>query len=133
MPAGSAAVWSKIIETSGRDYRAIVKIVLISYLIAIKVFAEKTRLGDLRMYLAPESIVAWLIIGALAGWLAGRIVHGYGLGLFGNIVIGILGAVIGGSILPRLGFIPASAGGDFVAATLGAVILLVLIGLVRRR
>jgi uncharacterized membrane protein YeaQ/YmgE (transglycosylase-associated protein family) len=74
----------------------------------------------------------WLVIGALAGWLAGKIVHGYGFGLLANIVIGILGAVVGGYILPQLGFIPASAGGDFVAATLGAVILLVAIGLVRR-
>jgi uncharacterized membrane protein YeaQ/YmgE (transglycosylase-associated protein family) len=47
------------------------------------------------------------------------------MGLLGNIVIGILGAVIGGSILPRLGFIPETVGGDFVASTLGAVSLLV--------
>jgi uncharacterized membrane protein YeaQ/YmgE (transglycosylase-associated protein family) len=51
---------------------------------------KNTQLGDFGMHLARESIVA-LIIGALAGWLAGRIVHGYGLGLLGNIVIGILG------------------------------------------
>jgi uncharacterized membrane protein YeaQ/YmgE (transglycosylase-associated protein family) len=82
--------------------------------------------------LAPQSFLMWLVIGALAGWLAGKIVHGYGFGLLANIVIGILGAVVGGYILPQLGFIPASAGGDFVAATLGAVILLVAIGLVRR-
>jgi uncharacterized membrane protein YeaQ/YmgE (transglycosylase-associated protein family) len=82
--------------------------------------------------LAPQSFIMWLVIGAFAGWLAGKIVHGYGFGLLANVVIGILGAVVGGTILPQLGFIPASAGGDFVAATLGAVILLVVIGLVRR-
>lgn len=82
--------------------------------------------------LAPQSFFMWLIIGAIAGWIAGKIVHGYGFGLLTNIVIGILGAVVGGYILPQLGFIPASAGGDFIAATLGAVILLVVIGLVRR-
>jgi uncharacterized membrane protein YeaQ/YmgE (transglycosylase-associated protein family) len=82
--------------------------------------------------LAPQSFVMWLIIGAFAGWIAGKIVHGYGFGLLANIVIGILGAVVGGYILPQLGFVPASAGGDFVAATLGAVIVLVAIGLVHR-
>lgn len=82
--------------------------------------------------LAPQSFLMWLVIGAFAGWLAGKIVQGYGFGLLTNIVIGILGAVVGGYILPQLGFMPMSAGGDFVAATLGAVILLVVIGLVRR-
>ena len=82
--------------------------------------------------LAPQSIIMWLIIGAVAGWLAGKVVHGYGFGLLANIVIGILGAVVGGYVLPQLGFIPTSTSGDFIAATLGAVILLVVIGLVRR-
>ncbi len=48
------------------------------------------------MTLAPMSFLGWLIIGALAGWLAGKIVEGYGFGFIGNIVIGILGACIGG-------------------------------------
>jgi uncharacterized membrane protein YeaQ/YmgE (transglycosylase-associated protein family) len=59
-------------------------------------------------------------------------VHGYGFGLLTNIVIGILGAVVGGYILPQFGFVPESTGGNFIAATLGAVIVLVVIGLVRR-
>jgi len=84
------------------------------------------------MTLAPMSLLGWLIIGALAGWLAGRIVTGYGFGLIGNIVIGILGACIGGLILPRLGLFPVSTFGDFIAATIGAIVLLVVIGLVKR-
>ena len=84
------------------------------------------------MTLAPMSLLGWLIIGALAGWLAGRIVTGYGFGLVGNIVIGILGACIGGLILPRLGLFPVSTFGDFIAATIGAIVLLVVIGLVKR-
>jgi uncharacterized membrane protein YeaQ/YmgE (transglycosylase-associated protein family) len=80
-----------------------------------------------------ESLLVMLLIGALAGWLAGKIVEGYGFGLFGNIVVGIVGAVIAGLILPRIGFIP---GGSVLAAivhsTLGAVILLFLIRLVKR-
>ena len=50
--------------------------------------------------LAQQSFIMWLIIGAFAGWLAGKLVHGYGFGLIGNIVVGILGAVVGGYILP---------------------------------
>ncbi len=50
-----------------------------------------------------RSLIVWLIVGALAGWLAGLIVKGYGFGLIGNIVVGIIGAVIAGWLLPRLG------------------------------
>ena len=78
-------------------------------------------------------IIIWLVIGAIAGWLAGLIVKGFGFGLLINIVIGIVGAVIAGWLFPRLG-IPLGGGfiRDVVSATLGAVILLVIIGLVRR-
>ena len=82
--------------------------------------------------LAPETILAWVIIGAIAGWLAGIIVKGYGFGLFGNIIIGIVGAGIAGFLAPRLGLYTASTAGNIVAATIGALILLFLIGLVRR-
>jgi len=84
------------------------------------------------MELAPMSFLGWLIIGALAGWLAGKIVSGYGFGVVGNIVIGILGACIGGLILPQLGIVPHSTGANFLAATLGAVILLFVLGLLQR-
>jgi uncharacterized membrane protein YeaQ/YmgE (transglycosylase-associated protein family) len=76
--------------------------------------------------------VVWLVIGAIAGWLAGQIVRGYGFGLIGNIAVGIVGAAIGGIVLSRLGIFPVSTLGDIIAAVTGAVILLLLIGLVRR-
>jgi uncharacterized membrane protein YeaQ/YmgE (transglycosylase-associated protein family) len=82
--------------------------------------------------LAPESVIAWIVIGAVAGWLAGLVVKGYGFGLIGNIIVGILGAGIAGFLAPSLGLYTASTGGNIVAATLGAIILLFLIGLVRR-
>lgn len=82
--------------------------------------------------LAPESLIAWVIIGAIAGWLAGLIVKGYGFGLIGNIVVGILGAGIAGILAPQLGLYTASTGGNIIAATLGALILLVLVGVIRR-
>ena len=80
-----------------------------------------------------ESLVIFLIIGALAGWIAGALVRGSGFGIIGNMVLGILGAFAAGMILPQLGF---TVGGGFLAAlihaTLGAVILLVLVRLVKR-
>jgi uncharacterized membrane protein YeaQ/YmgE (transglycosylase-associated protein family) len=82
--------------------------------------------------MSMETLLTILLIGAIAGWLAGKIVEGYGFGFVGNLVIGILGACIGGYILPRLGIIPASTLGNLLAATLGAIVLLVVLGLVRR-
>ena len=82
--------------------------------------------------LAPEFVLGWIIIGAIAGWLAGVLVKGYGFGLIGNIVIGILGAGIAGLLAPRLGLYTASFGGNIVASLLGALILLLLVGLIRR-
>ena len=82
--------------------------------------------------LAPESVIAWIIIGAIEGWLAGLLVKGYGFGLIGNIVIGILGAGIAGILAPMLGLSTASTGGNIVAALLGSLVLLFLVGLVRR-
>ncbi len=83
--------------------------------------------------MAIESLLVWLIIGAVAGFLAGLLVSGYGFGTVGNIVVGILGALVGGALLPRLGlFTGGDIVGQIISATLGAVILLLLIGLVRK-
>jgi uncharacterized membrane protein YeaQ/YmgE (transglycosylase-associated protein family) len=82
--------------------------------------------------LAFETIIAWIVIGAIAGWLAGLIVKGYGFGLIGNIVVGIVGAGMAGFRAPMLGLYAVATVGNIVAATLGAIILLVLVGLVRR-
>jgi uncharacterized membrane protein YeaQ/YmgE (transglycosylase-associated protein family) len=82
--------------------------------------------------LEPQSVLAWIVIGAVAGWLAGVLVKGYGFGLIGNIVIGILGAGIAGLIAPALGLYTASFGGNIIAALLGALLLLLIVGLVRR-
>jgi uncharacterized membrane protein YeaQ/YmgE (transglycosylase-associated protein family) len=80
-----------------------------------------------------EAILIILIIGAVAGWLAGLIVKGVGFGLIGNIVVGIVGAFIAGWLLPRIGIV---IGGGWIAAiinaTIGAVILLVIVGLIKR-
>jgi uncharacterized membrane protein YeaQ/YmgE (transglycosylase-associated protein family) len=78
-------------------------------------------------------ILAAILIGAIAGWLAGLIVRGAGFGLIGNIVIGILGALVASWVLPRLGVsLGSSAFRDIINATIGAVIVLVILSLVRR-
>ena len=79
------------------------------------------------------SIITWLIIGGIAGWIAGLIVEGYGFGLLGNIVVGIIGAAIAGLVTPLLGLSIDTKLGNIIAATLGAVVLLLLVGGLRRR
>lgn len=81
----------------------------------------------------PQSLIILLIVGAIAGWLAGTIVKGFGFGLIGNIIVGVIGAFIGGWLFPSLGLwdLPGIVG-VIVSATLGAIILLVVIGLIRR-
>jgi uncharacterized membrane protein YeaQ/YmgE (transglycosylase-associated protein family) len=83
--------------------------------------------------MAPETIIIWLVIGAVAGWLAGQIVKGGGFGLVGDIVVGIIGSVVAGWLLPRVGLY---IGGGFIAevinAVIGAVILLFVVRLVKR-
>jgi uncharacterized membrane protein YeaQ/YmgE (transglycosylase-associated protein family) len=84
------------------------------------------------MYLSGQGIVVILLVGLVAGWLAGKIVRGTGFGLIGDIAIGIVGALIASWLLPRLGI---SLGVGLVRAiinsTIGAVLLLLIIRLVR--
>ncbi len=84
--------------------------------------------------MALESLFVILLVGGIAGWLAGLIVKGYGYGLLGNIVVGIVGAFVAGLILPRLGLtISTGIAGAIIHSTVGAVILLFLIRLIKRR
>jgi uncharacterized membrane protein YeaQ/YmgE (transglycosylase-associated protein family) len=80
-----------------------------------------------------EGIVVAIVLGAIAGWLAGQIVRGAGFGLIGNIIVGILGALVAGWLFPTLGL---SLGGGWIGAiissAIGAVIVLVVLALIRR-
>ncbi len=79
----------------------------------------------------PVALLIFLGIGAIAGWLAGNIISGGGFGLVGNIIVGILGAIIAGFLLPNI--IPISGiVGQILSATIGAIILLFVIKLVKR-
>ena len=80
-----------------------------------------------------ETLIIWLIVGAIAGWLSGVIVKGGGFGLLGDIVVGIIGAFFGGWLLPRLGIhLGVGLVAVIASATIGAVVLLLLIRLIRR-
>jgi uncharacterized membrane protein YeaQ/YmgE (transglycosylase-associated protein family) len=79
----------------------------------------------------PVAIIIMLLIGAIAGWLAGLIFHGAGFGLVGNIIVGILGSVVAGFLLP--GVIPIGGiPGQIIIDTIGAVILLFLVSFLKR-
>lgn len=79
------------------------------------------------------SLILFLIIGAVAGWIAGKLLRGGGFGLLGNLVVGIVGAVIGGHLFSYLG-VSAGGGliGSLVTAVIGALVLLVLVGLIKK-
>ena len=80
-----------------------------------------------------DSIIVWLIVGAIAGWLAGLIVKGGGFGLLGNIVIGIIGAVVAGWLLPTLGVhLGTGIIGAIIDSVIGGVVVLVIISLIKR-
>jgi len=80
-----------------------------------------------------QALIIWLIVGAIAGWLAGMVVKGGGYGLIGDVIVGIVGGVIAGWLLPRIGIF---IGSGFIAAVInafiGAVILLIVLRLIRR-
>ncbi len=74
-----------------------------------------------------------LLIGALAGWLAGQFMKGKGFGLIGNIIVGIVGAFIGGWLLGALGVsIGGGLFGSLITATIGAVVLLYIVRLIKK-
>jgi uncharacterized membrane protein YeaQ/YmgE (transglycosylase-associated protein family) len=89
-------------------------------------------LEDTKMHMSGESLLIILLVGLIAGWLAGQIVQGTGFGIIGDLLIGIVGAFIGDWLLPQLGL---HLGSGIIAAianaTIGAVLLLLVIRLVR--
>ena len=84
------------------------------------------------MNLSGESLLVIVLVGLVAGWLAGKIVTGWGFGLVGDIAIGIVGALVRSWLFPRLGIrIGTGVINQIVAATVGAVLVLFIIGLLR--
>jgi len=86
------------------------------------------------------TIIAWIVLGAIAGWIAGLLVRGdEGMGVIGHIVLGIVGALVGGFLANALGFGSGREGGDVVnlqsiiVAIIGAVIVVLVVGALRGR
>jgi uncharacterized membrane protein YeaQ/YmgE (transglycosylase-associated protein family) len=81
----------------------------------------------------PGSLIALILVGLVAGWLAGKLIDGTGFGLIGDIVVGIIGAFIGSWLLASLGiFIGMGLIGAIISATIGAVVLLIVIKMIKR-
>lgn len=86
------------------------------------------------MDLAANSILVILIVGIVAGWIASKIVHGRGLGLIGNLVVGVVGAFLASILFPKLGVrIGSGILSEILFSSLGAILLLIVVGLFRRR
>ncbi|MES9862910.1 MAG: GlsB/YeaQ/YmgE family stress response membrane protein [Candidatus Thiodiazotropha sp. LLP2] len=78
------------------------------------------------------SLLIFLAIGAIAGWLAGTLMKGGGFGLLGNIVVGVIGAFIGGWVFGLLGLSINGLVGSLITAVAGAAILLFAVGLIKK-
>ncbi|HKI45192.1 MAG TPA: GlsB/YeaQ/YmgE family stress response membrane protein [Balneolales bacterium] len=78
------------------------------------------------------SIIAFLIIGLLAGWIAGKIMKGEGFGMIGNLVVGIIGALVGGFVFSFVGLHTFSFIGRLVTSVVGAIIFLYVLQLIKR-
>jgi uncharacterized membrane protein YeaQ/YmgE (transglycosylase-associated protein family) len=84
-----------------------------------------TRSYNARIYIFP-SWIYWIFVGLIAGWITGHLMRGRGFGCFGDTILGLIGAVIGGWIFTRLGIVTYSFIGSVGAATVGAVILVAI-------
>ena len=86
------------------------------------------------MHVSDQGLLVILFVGLVAGWLAGKIVRGAGFGVIGDIIVGILGALLASLLFPRLGIhLGSGLVSEIIYSALGAVILLLIIGLLRGR
>ncbi len=75
------------------------------------------------MTVMQQSLLGWIIIGLIAGWLAGKVTRGAGFGCLADVVLGLVGALLGGWLFTRLGFFGGGFLFSLAAATVGAVLL----------
>ena len=86
------------------------------------------------MVMSNESILVILIVGVVAGWLAGKVVRGTGFGLIGDLLVGIAGAFVAAWLFPRFDIrLGTGMVAEIIASALGAIILLVIVRLIRGR
>jgi uncharacterized membrane protein YeaQ/YmgE (transglycosylase-associated protein family) len=90
------------------------------------------QLEDTKMYMPSDSLLIIMVVGLMAGWLAGEIVQGTGFGIVGDLLIGIAGAFVGNWLLPQLGLhLGSSMISAIINAAIGALLLLLVIRLIR--
>jgi uncharacterized membrane protein YeaQ/YmgE (transglycosylase-associated protein family) len=77
-------------------------------------------------FTVPRTVIGWLIVGLIAGWLAGKVSRGRGFGCIANIILGLIGAILGGWIFTKLGIFGGGLIYSIAAATLGAVVLVAI-------
>ena len=85
------------------------------------------------MFLSVQSLIVFLLVGLVAGWIAGLIKTGHSFGLVGNMIIGCLGAFVGVFVFNLLGIMTIGIVGEIIAAVVGALILLFLLQLLRQK
>ncbi len=78
------------------------------------------------------ALLIFLLIGVVAGWLAGKIIAGGGFGIIGNLIVGVIGAFVGGYIFQLFDIEAGGLIGSIVTATVGAIVLLFVVGLIKR-
>lgn len=79
------------------------------------------------------NLIYFIIIGAIAGWIGGKLMRGEGFGLIGNIVVGIVGAVLGGWLFEQMDISTSGLAGAIASSVVGAVLFLFLVGLLKRK
>ena len=78
------------------------------------------------------NLIWFLLVGLIAGWLAGQVMRGGGYGIVGDMIVGVIGALLGGWLFGKLGIAAGGLIGAIVTAFVGAVILILLLRLIRR-
>ena len=78
------------------------------------------------------SLLGWIVIGIIAGWITGKLMRGAGYGILMDLILGLIGAVIGGWIFGTLGILSYGFLGSLAAATVGAIILVAIVRIIRR-
>jgi uncharacterized membrane protein YeaQ/YmgE (transglycosylase-associated protein family) len=79
-----------------------------------------------------EGLIWFLLIGLIAGWLAGKVMRGGGYGVVGDMIVGVIGALVGGWLFGILGISAGGLIGSIITAFVGAVLLILLLRLIRR-
>ena len=83
--------------------------------------------------MSVESLIIFVVVGVVAGWLAGQVMRGAGFGLVGDLVVGVIGALIAGWLFPRLGVhLGSGIVGAIISSAIGAIVLLAVLRLVSR-